>query len=139
MVSERTNSRVQIRVHSQQVVTGRRSTHDFVPWRHEVRLDEIIVVPDVVWISPITPSWASRTVRGYRIVTARIGAEGIGSAYRYRGRLVPRSMDLTIEFVAAVVLAIISRRGDHDDARVNQTPHSLAERVVPVSVHGRCS
>src|SRR6266550_7528021 len=123
----------------QQVVTRRRSTHDFVTWCGKVRLDEVIVVPDVIRVRPVTSSWTSRTVRSYCVVTAGIGTETIGSAYRYRGRLVPRRMNLTIKFVAAAVLAIISRRGDHDDARVNQPPHSLAEGVIPVSVRRRCS
>src|SRR6266576_4364053 len=123
----------------QKMVIRRRSTHDFVTWCGKVRLDEVIVVPDVVRVRPVTPSWTSRTIGGYRIVTAGIGTETIGSAYRYRGRLGPRSMDLTIEFVAAAVLAIISRRGDHDDPRINQPPHSAAGRIIQVSVHRRCS
>ena len=48
-------------------------------------------------------------------------------------------MNLPIDFCAAPVFAVVSCRGNDNDACINQAAHGLADRVIPVRVHSRCS
>src|SRR5260370_3916685 len=88
-------------------------------------------------ISPATASRPTRAVGGDAIIAAHVGSEGVGGADRDYRRLISGCMDLSVDFLAVCILAIVARGRHDNDSRVDQSPSRPAYWIVLIRTNCR--
>src|SRR5687768_10847681 len=97
----------------------------------------MVVVLDAEGICPRTAGGTARTIARDLIVAAFVGAERIRGAYGDGRRFVARRMNLTIDFLAQSITAVVTRSGNYDYARIYQPADSPADRIVLIGINRR--
>src|SRR5262245_57500704 len=113
MRNEFADAGIKRRLLGQQIVAGRFRLDDLVAWRHQVRLDHIVVVLDARRVGVVPARRTAGAIGTNTVITPAVGAKCIDRADRYRKSRDPRRMDST-EYLVSIQLAVISgSRANH--------------------------
>src|SRR5581483_7297827 len=104
--------------------------------RHEVGLDQVVIVLHPAVVVVISTGRAARAVGRHRVIGPGVGAEGVGRADRDHRRVVTGRVNRAVDLLPLRILAVVAGGAHHHDAGVVGAAGGQTEWVELIAVSG---